>query len=256
MNEVLFVGKKLASLVLYPVGAVLVLCVVGLIIIRNRPRIGRFLIGIGILILIVTASPLTSHILLKPLQEWAGPYADAEELSRKGIVFIVVLGGGVKDDNLTPADGVAGVLRVMEGVRLVRRIPGSKLVLLQPGFPQVYTSKERMAELPTELGVSRESLVLGTGAKDTSEEAALVKEIVADEPFALVTSAYHMYRAMETFRRAGLKPMPAPCEFVSTRLPSYIEWFMLSSESLVACQVAIHEYVGLVWIRAKDGLRR
>ncbi len=255
MNEFLFAGKKMVSLVLYPVGAALVLCTIGLILTRTRLRVGQFMIGIGILILVVTASPLTAHVLMKPLEEWAGSYADAEELSRKGIVFIVVLGGGVKDENLMPADGVGGVLRVMEGVRLVRRIRGGKLVLLRPGFPRAYASQEKMAEFPMELGVPRESLVLESGAKDTSEEAALVKKIVADEPFALVTSAYHMTRAMETFRREGLKPVPAPCEFLSTRSPSFMKWFMLNTEPLVASQVAIHEYIGLAWIRIKHGLQ-
>ena len=48
------------------------------------------------------------------------------------------------------------------------------------------------------------------GPYDTKDEARLIKDMVRDEPFVLVTSAYHMKRSIALFNKQGMNPVPAP----------------------------------------------
>lgn len=253
-EALLFACKKLISKALYPVGAVLVLWISGLIVRRYRPQssAGMLLIWLGGIMLVVMASPITSYLLIQPLESRAGPYADPEELARRGVRLIVVLGGGIVGENLSPADGAGGGLfRVMEGARLCRLVPGSRLVLLQEWFSPELEHKAKMAALPNELGISERDLILEGGAWDTRDEAALVRKIVGEQPFALVTSAYHMPRALLTFRRVGLNPLPAPCEYLNTKFPGYLHWIGIDAMPLLKSQLAIHEYLGMLWLSIK-----
>jgi uncharacterized SAM-binding protein YcdF (DUF218 family) len=125
---------------------------------------------------------------------------------------------------------------------------------MQPAFYPIQRDREKVAALPAELGISEQDLVLVSGARDTGEEAALVGKLVGDQPFALVTSAYHMPRALKNFRRLGLNPVPAPCEFMNSKSLDYIEWVGIDAVSLLRSQLAIHEYLGIMWLSIKGYL--
>lgn len=255
MEHILFVGKKIISKLVYPVGAVLALWVAGLIVRRYRPKssAGTILILFAGIMLAAFASPLTSYVLLRPLESWAGPYADPDELARKGVSHIVVLAGIAAGKGLSPADRWGtGIFRVMEGARLCRGVRGSRLVLLQPGFLPQERLREQMAALPEEMGISAKDLVLEEGAWDTFDEALIIKRILGDQPFALVTSAYHMPRALQIFRRARLNPIPAPCEYMTAVFPNRLEWIGFDGVSIARCQFAIHEYIGIIWLEARN----
>ena len=128
--------------------------------------------------------------------------------------YIVVLGGTSFTNEMSASDiWDRSVLRLLEGVRLWKDMPGAKLVL-SGGAP---SSAEVMAVLPMRLQVPRESLILETRALDTDDEANLFKPIVGDTPFALVTSASHIPRALRLFRSNGMNPLPCPCDFRAKR---------------------------------------
>ena len=98
----------------------------------------------------------------------------------------------------------------MEGIRLHRLLPGSKIVLTGGiGFdgPPEATTLSRVAE---ELGVAKSDMVLEVESRDTKDHPLYVRHIVKEEPFILVTSAFHMPRAMRLFVKQGLAPIPAP----------------------------------------------
>ena len=84
---------------------------------------------------------------------------------------------------------------------------------------------------------------------DTKEEAVETKKILADKPFILVTSAFHMKRSALLFQKEGLNIIPSPTShlaYEATSLSSYFEAFNIRK-----CEMAIHEYLGLMysWLR-------
>ncbi len=98
MSWLLFVAKKVVSAFIYPLGASLLLWLVGIICWRRRPRsyAGPVLVTVGAVWLLVMSLPVTGFFLLHSLEAQAGQYADPIELSRNGVKYIVVLGGDLR----------------------------------------------------------------------------------------------------------------------------------------------------------------
>ena len=73
----------------------------------------------------------------------------------------------------------------------------------------------------------------------------MIRDIVLDDPFVLVTSATHMKRAVALFNFHGLDPIPAPTYFLIKESDRVTP--MPSSGSLGKSEAAFHEYLGIVW---------
>ena len=147
---------------------------------------------------------------------------------------------------LTSAFGEAGLVRIVEGVRLIKRLGSVHLVVSGGAPPGRVASAAGYAELARELGVSDASLIVLDKPLDTGAEARAVVEAIGEEPFLLVTSAYHMPRAMKLMQRAGARPIPAPTGHQV--MPSDDFWGRLlpTSHGLRKTERAMHEYLGLV----------
>ena len=162
--------------------------------IRRLLRWARFaLIGLGLILLVVTATPLVGwwSTLL------AGPWTDP-----RGEVLIV-LGGAVIDGD---------VLALNSHWRCVYACRAWK----EGRFRKVVVSGKDVAPLMRDYlvaqGVPAAAIVVEGSSDSTRENALAVKALLAGEPGALVllTSDYHMLRAFAAFSKAGLKVLPRP----------------------------------------------
>jgi len=257
MEWSLFVVKGVIGGMFSPVCVSLLLCGVGATLWALRPkrRVGFIMVLSGSMLLFAMSFPWTGAFFVRSLELKAGPYADPAELSRNGVKWIVVLGGDLRGGDLTPADRLANssLVRVMEGIRLWRGIPGSKLVL----SGGTYTSLKMptglgMALLAQELGVPQTAIVLETHSWDTEDEARLLKPVLGANQFALVTSAYHMRRSVLHFKRMGLDPIPAPADFMTKDFqPRVVGRLLPSAKALDLSEIAIHEFLGTLWLGIK-----
>jgi len=98
------------------------------------------------------------------------------------------------------------------------------------------------------MGIAPDRIVTETRSRNTSENAGFSLPLAAPAPgetWVLVTSAFHMPRAMESFRRAGWPDLTAfP---VDHRAPP--NWARLTWDftgNLGKTEIAIKEYVGLL----------
>ncbi len=256
MDQLLFLAKKVLSTVIYPVGSSLLLWIVGLVILKSRPRskAGFLLVLAGGIWLLVAALPVTAVLLLRPLENAAGSYADSQQLSKAGVKYIVVLGGDIRGGDLTTVDRIAcsSLVRVMEGIRLWRGVPGSRLVLSGGSYSsELMPTADAMAALAVESGVPREAILKESLSLDTDDEARLLAPLLGKNPFALVTSACHMRRSLLIFRRIGLNPIPAPADFEVKSVNFGLRSFFPVATSLELTHKAIHEYVGTVVVLMK-----
>ncbi len=128
-------------------------------------------------------------------------------------------------------------------------IPGAKLVIFGP----LGSSNDAIQELPVQLGVPRESLIIEIRAIDTSDQVELFKPLVSPDPFALVTAASHMPRTLYQFRSKGTNPMPCPCEFQTRRGDWTISMLLPTVLGLERSQTALHEYYGRLFDWIKNG---
>ena len=107
------------------------------------------------------------------------------------------------------------------------------------------------ARILKESGIPKSTITIKDKSRDTKEEAFMMKKLVGNKPFILVTAAYHMPRAMALFKKLGLNPIAAPTNF----LVNEKDWFgILSKRAWGLFEVALHEYIGLIWYNLKGDI--
>ena len=254
----MFVMKKIVALFFYPVGLCLGIVILGLFCLwaTRRQRLGKVLVTLGTVLLLLFSSSPISLGLLVPLEQRYPALLHPETVSwgpKSSISpkWIVVLGGGHVSDPRLPANSqisAAALGRVIEGVRLHKAVPGSKLLLSGgAGFDPV-PEAEVMAQIAVFLGVRPQDVRLEPDSLDTADQAELIAKMIGREKFILVTSAAHMMRSMASFRRQGLQPIPAPADFQVRRAQRLTPgWFFPGTSSLGQEEIAVHEYLGLAW---------
>ncbi len=256
----MFVLKKFLAPLFSPVSVCLELMVAGLLLLAfsRRTTMGKWLLGLGTVVFVICSYQGLSGRILSTLESEYPPLdlarfiqeADADG-GRESVKWIVVLAGGVAGDTTLPVQlqiSHYSRVRLVEGIRLHHVLPGSKLVLTGGiGFdgPPEATILSRVAQ---ELGVMRADMVLEVESRDTKDHPLYVRHIVRDDPFILVTSAFHMPRAMRLFLKQGLQPIPAP---VGQWKPPREFWspsnLFPSASGLRLAELAYHEYMGLLW---------
>lgn len=243
-----------------PICATLLGVGVVLLWLTNRTRAGTVLVTLGLALLILFGEGTLSSWMLQAL-EYQYREVDPDQLRRQPgppIQYVVVLSAGHVSDPKAPlARQITWVAlaRLIEGIRLHKVLPGSKLVLSGDSAYDTVPEAAAMAKLAQELGVSEADLIVDPSAKNTEEQVQRVGAIVGQAPFMLVTSAMHMPRAMALFEKSGLHPTPAPTgyylrEGMSSEAFDIIDHFP-RAESFRVAERAVHEYLGLAWSKLR-----
>ncbi|MFH1084845.1 MAG: ElyC/SanA/YdcF family protein [Chloroflexota bacterium] len=257
----MFIVKKIVSRLLFPLPLGLGLALLGLIVLWSgrRQRLGKGLVTVGLALLLVLSTAPASGWLLASLEGAYPPFGTgrAAPVALDEIAYVIVLAGGIEvvpAMPLTRQVGGGGMARLMEGYRVYTMCPNSKLVLsggygAEPDSPrEILTNYLFMRSL----GVPAEDMIVENTSWDTETEARHVAPIVGRAPSVLVTSAYHMRRALPMFEKQGLRPIPAPADFhTGLKRVSSPESFYPSASSLWASEVAIYEYIGMLWARLR-----
>lgn len=254
--------KKFVSFWLMPLPFCLTLLVVGLCFLlwTRRPRLARGLLIVGAVLLMAFSNKFVSTALVRPLE---ARYPAIPELPAGAPVprelaacrFVVVLGSGNGDAPglaATNQMSVSALSRIVEAVRLLRRLPDARLIVSGPGYPELPerpSHAEMLARAAVSLGLERSRILLIDDGRDTEDESLATKRLVGDAPFALITSAWHMPRSLALFRHAGLSPLPCPADFTA-RGGDTVQWtdFLWDVASLDRSTWAVRERIGYLWI--------
>jgi uncharacterized SAM-binding protein YcdF (DUF218 family) len=252
----MFFFKKLVGPFLMPVPFCLALLLLGLLLFwfTRRQRAGKWLATLGASALLLLGYGVVSSRLLGSLEWQHAPVTDVSATAGR-VRWVVVLGGGSSADARVPAAmrlSEGSLARLVEGVRLQRQLPGSRLLLSGGSVFGSDADAETMRALAVELGVDPAALDLDTFSPDTETQAEVVRARVGAEEFYLVTSASHMRRSLALFRKAGTNPLPAPTHFItqSNRSLSPADFFP-SSGGLRRAEAATYEYLGLAWAKVR-----
>ncbi len=256
-----FFLKKLVGYLLMPVpfATALILTGFALRLLKRAPRWRRGLVAAGAGWLVLMGNNGVANLLVRPLERQfpAVPELAAETPVPPALAacrLVVVLGSGHADSPALSANNQLspnGLARLTEGVRLLRELPGARLAVSGPGRPGRPTHAEVLARAAVELGVARERIVLIDTARDTEDEAAAVKKIANGAPVALVTSAWHLPRAVALFRHVGVNTLPCPADFTAAPVPGgeglwpYLTW---DPSALQRSTWAMRERIGWLWV--------
>jgi uncharacterized SAM-binding protein YcdF (DUF218 family) len=237
-----------------PLPVFLALALVGVVWLwRGRRRWGWGLLLAGLLCLFLAAWRPVADGLLGPLERSHPPLTDPAGLV--GVSAVVVLGGGTWSEPGWPANlrlSEASAMRIVEGVRLVRALPGARLVV--SGADRFGVRRPvalDYAEAARSLGVPAAQILVLDSPVDTGQEADAVRAVLGTgSRLVLVTSASHMRRAVLHFQRAGLDPVPAPTHFLVARSDgAHLRDWVPSAVNLRKTETVWHEWLGLLALR-------
>lgn len=250
----MFALKKLLGDILMPFPMALGILFVGIILLwsARRKNTAIFLVTLSGLMLGLAGMEGPSDYVVRSLEKKYSPLVNPSAFNE--VKWIVVLSAGQTDDKRVPALDRLGddsVIRLVYGIRLYRMLPGTKLLLSGGGAgPGINAIADNMKTVALELGVPGEDIAVDRSSFDTADQAFLIGRLLKEERFILVTSATHMPRAVELFKKQGLDPIPAPTRFTALEdeagFDAHKGWIP-DAENLVAMDAALHEYLGIAW---------
>jgi uncharacterized SAM-binding protein YcdF (DUF218 family) len=248
----MFVIKKIVSAFLLPPGLfVMLLAGLGAIfLVRKKIACGLFnLILAGVIWALATA-PVADRIMA-PLEQ---PYSEVNMPS--GDVIVLLGGGiaeGVPDFSGRGAPSAGMLSRIVTAVRLQRRLDVPIVVSGGRVYRNVSSEAMIARRFLTDLGVAKSQIITEERSRDTRENARFTKELCRQRGFKkpiLLTSAYHLPRAVYLFEKAGLAVTAFPAGF-KTAVDRRYGWqdLLPSMGCLDTTSKALHEYLGLLYYR-------
>src|SRR5215469_2557993 len=221
-------------------------------------NIAATLAAIGVVLLVVAGlSPLGNPLML-PLEQRFPPW----DPSHGAPAGIIVLGGAIGpelsaarhtpdlNESAERITAVAALARQYPAARIIYSGGNARLVLMG-GIEADYA-----VDLFESLGIARARIETERQSRNTIENAEFSKALARPTPgerWLLVTSAYHMPRAIGAFRRTGFPVEAYPVDW-RTRGPVDL---MLPFESVTAglrrTDTAVHEWIGLAayWLTGR-----
>ncbi|MBC8200119.1 MAG: YdcF family protein [Desulfobacteraceae bacterium] len=251
----MFLFKKIAAPLFFPLSIILEILIFGIFLLwfTRRQKAGKAVVFAGALLLALFSYGSLSDICLKTLEDKYPPLIELETFP--DVKWVVVLGGGHNSDPKLPVTSQiseSSLSRLVEGIRIHRLLPESRLVLSGGAVFDPMPESRIMAGVANVIGIGDNRLVLEELSKDTKDQARLIHEIVGDKIFILVTSASHMPRSMALFQKSGMRPIPAPADYwVKERQRISPGVFFPNAGSLRKMERVFYEYLGLAWARIR-----
>lgn len=266
--------SKLLPIFFYPLGLSSLLIVIALVSLLWRSRKSRntsiaskfvslfrksrfavILLSIALAVLFLSSNELVSKWLVRSLEWQYLPSGDLPQAEA-----IVVLGGGTRP-RISPRPwyevNEAGD-RILYGSWLYKQ-GKAPLLVVTGGRADWYgdggnPESEDMAAIAELLGVPAANILQEPQSFNTRDNATNTKQILQPRginKILLVTSALHMPRSMEIFRKVGFETIPAPTDFLSVNNENskglaIILDLLPNAEALKNTTNAIKEYVGLI----------
>ncbi|PUE51343.1 YdcF family protein [Limnohabitans sp. 2KL-51] len=246
----MFVLSQLMSAITQPVFWLALWWGVALLVISRWRRAALGMLWLGLVVLGLLGFEALPHALLRPLENQY-PVPSAAVVERH--MGVVVLGGATQHPRSYQAHAQVplgeAAERMTVPVGLLRQHPKLALVF-SGGEGRLRTTGVTEAELARlfyqEQGLDLARVTLEAGSRTTRENAQQVAALLGarcQEPWLLVTSAWHMPRAVAEFESVGCRATPYPVDFrtgVSTAWSDYA-----LARSLMQWQTALHEWLGL-----------
>jgi uncharacterized SAM-binding protein YcdF (DUF218 family) len=230
--------KFLSHLMLPPASMMLGFAAGAVMALLGLRRSGMALVLLSGFETLILSAPPVARLLVAPLERYAR--VEASHAAPCCYSAIVVLGGGWNDR------------RTQHGARLYLRGVAQRIIVTGADLASepatTRPEAERMKHLLVALGVPADAITTDDAARNTAENIANVKEIVGDEPVALVTSAYHMKRSLKLARKADLRAYAFPTDFAPSagQQPVWDNW-LPTIDALQLSAASLWEYLGITF---------
>lgn len=235
-NERIVLQKVILALVM-PVG----FCWLGLLtltyflLVNNRRGLG-FIAMVFTLIFSLCGNGMVSNAVATNLEEqyYGFRVEDAEVYD-----YVIVLGGGTTFSRNERSELSGSGDRVMLALQLYENGKAKKLICTGSkieglSIADVPSGGEQMLEILTRAGVPSQDIELSEGRNTSEEMLQLAKRFEKGERIGVITSAWHLPRAMRLANKNQLKADPIPSNFISSKPNFNLLSVIPSSEAMDA----------------------
>ncbi len=240
--------SKFVWFFLQPSSLIIAMLIVAVLLRRYLPALSRRLLIAATACLVLLSVGPVGNLLMAPLEN-RFPQMNAGDLEQPPYGIIIL--GGAEQSDLVSSRKVLAVNhraeRIIEGVLLARRFPSAKVIV----------ADTMTLELLVELDVTRSRIILEKESSNTFENALLSARLSQSGPgeaWLLLTSAYHMPRAVGSFRKVGLAVLPWPVDFRTRKDGTWMQLFYRPSTGLRTVDLAAKEWVGMLayWLTGRS----
>jgi len=236
----MFFIKKLITFFILPPGLFISVLLIIAYLGRKVKSVFYISLASAILLYLISIEPVKDK-LLQPLES---SYTQPKIVDGD---VIVVLGGGAYNTGILTEDSMK---RLLTGFILHKRL--NKPIILSGGSAiSVLPEAEVMKQMLIELGVDKNMIYTDKNSRDTNENAFFVKKLCQEKGFKkiiLITSAYHMKRAVYLFRFTGLDITPYPTDFKMDKKYNIYSYFP-KMNVIQDSTKAIREYIGYIFYK-------
>ena len=262
--DFMFFLKKLISWFLMPVPLILEFFILGWLLHRfsRFKKTGTALKIVSLMLFVAFGCGIGDGYLYRLERRYPpfDPTPEQCEQLRGGVV--VVLGQGLSAHSDLPVryrEGRVFTLRLLEGIRVAKSIPDSHLIVSMAGDATEDDKRAFLDDFSDLLMFPKGRVSMVTTARDTQEEVAFVCAAIRNRdssaghawPAIIVaTSASHIPRSLLLFQKAGITPIPAPCDY---QIYEQKKWFdvsrfkVLNGGGLMKTESTLHEGIGLIY---------
>ncbi|AMJ63097.1 YdcF family protein [Bosea sp. PAMC 26642] len=245
-----FTLSKIVWFVLSPINLVVLLAAfAGLLAFTRFARAARWLGALALTGLVLLSFSPLPRMLVRPLED-----RFPQQNAAKGpVAGVIVLGGAI---GVARGDVVLNyaAARMTKAVELARLHPQAKIVFAGGGAsllsPIVHTEADGARMLFESLGLPPERLVFEDKSRNTRENASFTRSLVDPKPgerWLLLTSAWHMPRAIGVFRKAGFDVEAFPVDYISGgEQADFIRPYARAPRGLGIADDALKEWAGLL----------
>lgn len=238
------------GLLFSPLAVIFLFLFAGWLLLLFRKRGGRCLTSIGVILFVICGVFPTGYNMLSCLeQRYQTPQLEGY------VSGIIVLGGTFKtesaaaqQDRLSVNDNVE---RVLDAIILHDKHPESLIVFSggngvlggHGGAEAKYIKRFIDDIAPNDAGY----VLYEEQSRNTYENAVMTKEMIGPlkgEQWVLITSAYHMSRAMDVFQAIGWNVIPYPSDYRTNFDYKFMPDITKIQRNFGMLDLALHEVVG------------
>jgi uncharacterized SAM-binding protein YcdF (DUF218 family) len=249
-----FTLSKTLGFFAWPSNLLISIGLIGLILLCTPwRRLGSWLVVTSLVLVVLAGYSPLGNLLILPLEQRFPPW-DPSHGAPDGIV---VLGGAI-DSDISAARGAVALNEAAERItataELARRYPDARIIFSGGSgslFDTISEAPVAVKELEA-LGVAPDRITAEEQSRNTVENAVFSQLLAQPKPgerWLLVTSAFHMPRAIATFRAAGFPVEAYPVDWRTRGPADATALFSVLPAGLAVTDTAVHEWVGLVAYR-------
>jgi uncharacterized SAM-binding protein YcdF (DUF218 family) len=252
---VFFPLSKIFGFFALPTNFLLSLGILGVLLLCTRfTRLASWLIITSVVLLAIAGLSPLGNALMLPLEQRFPPW-DPSHGPPDGIVML----GGVISSEVSIDRGTialqAGGARLVVTAELGLRYPKARIIISGGPSSLIYDEPPEAGVAVGELvalGIAHDRITAEEQSRNTVENAVFSRLIANPQPgerWILVTSAFHMPRAIATFRAAGFPIEAYPVDYRTRGPADVFRTFSIASEGLSRTDTAVHEWMGLLAYR-------